>query len=205
MKKILLAIPTEIEIHRAYYNEINNKHNIDLIITGVGIHRTTYNLTRYLSSTRVDLLLHAGICGSFSQQYPIGSVVHIIADTFADFGVDEETTFIHASRIFSEPLYYENHKNITTLIIPQAKGVTVNSISANRKKIEQLVSLFKPDIETMENAAVLFVCQQMSVPVITLRAVSNYIGNRNKDSWNIPLAIENLWLTLKKIVNDIDA
>lgn len=204
MKKLLLAIPTEIEVHRAYYDEIKNRHAIDLLITGVGIHRTTHNLTRYLMSNRVDLVLHAGICGSFNQQYPIGSVVEIAADTFADFGVDEEATFIHGSRLFDEPLWYENYENIAKAI-PQVKGITVNSITANRKKVEQFVAQFNPDVETMENAAVLFVCQQMSVPVIAVRAVSNFVGERNKDSWNIPLAIENLWLTLKKIVNEIDA
>ncbi len=203
MKKLLLAIPTEIEVHQAYYNEIKKTHNIDLLITGVGIHGTTYRLTRYLSSNSVDLLLHAGICGSFNQHYPVGSVVQITVDAFADFGVDEGTTFVHASKIFNEPLFYENYKNISTNI-PQAKGVTVNSVTANCKKKNRLVSLFKPDVETMENAAVLFVCQQMFLPVITLRAVSNYVGDRDKGSWNIPLAIENLWLTLKKMVNEID-
>lgn len=204
MKKLLLAIPTEIEVHRAYYDEIKNQHDVDLLLTGVGIHRTTYNLTRYLSTNCVDLLLHAGICGSFTQRYPIGSVVEITADTFADFGIDEETNFIHGSRIFNEPLWYENEGNILSNL-PRVKGVTVNSISANRTKIDHLMSQFNPEVETMENAAALFVCQQMSVTVFAIRAVSNYVAERNKDSWNIPLAIENLWLTLKKIVKEIDA
>jgi futalosine hydrolase len=44
----------------------------------------------------------------------------------------------------------------------------------------------------MEGAAFFYVCRQLNVPCIQIRAVSNYVEKRNRDAWNIPLAIKNL-------------
>jgi futalosine hydrolase len=44
----------------------------------------------------------------------------------------------------------------------------------------------------MEGAAFHYVCLTEKVPFLQLRAVSNYVGERNKKNWNIKLAIENL-------------
>jgi futalosine hydrolase len=46
--------------------------------------------------------------------------------------------------------------------------------------------------------------EQEYIPCIQLRAVSNYVEKRNKDAWNIPLAIENLNKQLIAIINDFN-
>ena len=68
----------------------------------------------------------------------------------------------------------------------------------------KLVNKFNPDIETMEGASFMYVCLNEGVNFIQLRAISNYIEKRNKQNWNINLAIENInnllikWLKEKK-------
>ena len=44
----------------------------------------------------------------------------------------------------------------------------------------------------MEGASVAFVANNKSVPVIQIRAISNYVEPRNKANWDISLAIKNL-------------
>jgi futalosine hydrolase len=44
----------------------------------------------------------------------------------------------------------------------------------------------------MEGAAVYFVCNEMNIPVIQIRAISNYIEPRNKSNWDIKKAIKSL-------------
>jgi len=56
----------------------------------------------------------------------------------------------------------------------------------------------------MEGAAFLFVCEHEQIPCIQLRAVSNFVEKRNKEAWNIPLAIENLNQQLIAIINDFN-
>jgi nucleoside phosphorylase len=49
-----------------------------------------------------------------------------------------------------------------------------------------------PQVESMEGAAFFYACKQMDVPCIQIRVVSNYVEKRNRDNWNIGLAIKNL-------------
>jgi futalosine hydrolase len=54
----------------------------------------------------------------------------------------------------------------------------------------------------MEGAAFMFACDQERIPYLQVRAVSNLVEKRNRDRWNIPLAIENL---NKKIIEFLDS
>jgi futalosine hydrolase len=55
----------------------------------------------------------------------------------------------------------------------------------------------------MEGAAFHFVCLREEIPFMQIRVVSNYVEPRNKNSWNIPLAIANLNDFLRKYLNTI--
>jgi futalosine hydrolase len=44
----------------------------------------------------------------------------------------------------------------------------------------------------MEGAAFFYACQQVNARCIQIRAVSNYVEKRNRDNWQIGLAIKNL-------------
>ena len=48
----------------------------------------------------------------------------------------------------------------------------------------------------MEGAAFFYVCLCENIPFLQIRAISNYVEQRNEKNWNIPLAIKNLCLTL---------
>jgi futalosine hydrolase len=74
----------------------------------------------------------------------------------------------------------------------QVDAVTVNTVHGNEKSIKSVKRKYNPDIESMEGAAFFYVCMMEKIPCIQLRAVSNYVERRNKNSWNIPLAIRNL-------------
>ena len=44
----------------------------------------------------------------------------------------------------------------------------------------------------MEGAAVYYVCLLEDIPCFELRTVSNEVGERNREKWNTPLALESL-------------
>ena len=46
------------------------------------------------------------------------------------------------------------------------------------------------DIETMEGAAVAFVCRQLEVPLLHVRAISNWTGDRDRGEWNLGAAVD---------------
>jgi futalosine hydrolase len=52
----------------------------------------------------------------------------------------------------------------------------------------------------MEGAAVFKVCNEFFIPCIQIRAISNKVEKRNKENWNMPLAIRNLNNQVAKII-----
>ncbi len=44
----------------------------------------------------------------------------------------------------------------------------------------------------MEGAAFFYACREAQVHYVQIRAVSNYVEKRNRDAWQIGLAIKNL-------------
>jgi len=54
------------------------------------------------------------------------------------------------------------------------------------------VAASDPVTESMEGAAFFYACKQAGVPCLQIRAVSNYVEKRNRDAWQIGLAIKNL-------------
>ena len=54
----------------------------------------------------------------------------------------------------------------------------------------------EPNHESMEGAALHYVCLMEQVPFAQVRCISNYIEPRNRKAWDIPIAVGNLneWL-----------
>ncbi|NOZ45565.1 MAG: futalosine hydrolase [Chlorobi bacterium] len=183
---------------------------IDFLITGIGMPFTVFHLTKHLSGNIYSLIINTGIAGSFKKNIEIGSVVHVINDSFSDLGIENEQEFL---TIFEENLYSLNtfpftngeliNKNfINNPVIDKikwVKGITVNKVHGSQKSIEAVINKFNPDIETMEGAAFFYVCQSLALPCYQIRSISNMVESRNKDNWNIPLAINNL----NKIIHNV--
>ena len=83
------------------------------------------------------------------------------------------------------------------------KAVTINKVTDKGSIKQQLIDSFNPDIETMEGAALHYVCLHQNIPFIQLRAISNYVGERDKTKWKIDLAISNLHNELIKLLKQL--
>ncbi len=185
---------------------------IDFLITGLGISFTIFYLTKQLLSASYDLVINAGIAGSFSKKIQIGGVVHVVSDCFADFGIEYNEGF---KTIFEEGLYNKNtfpfkegvlandhyleNQVIANLI--KVKGITVNTVHGKSDSIDKVISKFNPDVESMEGAAFFYVCQQLGVSYYQIRSISNKVEEREKMNWDIPLAIGNLNEKLNEIID----
>ncbi len=201
---ICICVATDIEIHQEIMNEIikSSEHNIDLCVTGMGSVQTTFRLSTCLWNMDTDLVINAGICGSFSNKYNTGCVVQVVEDNFADLGFEDnekfvpfKSEFLGMSKLINKPVALTN--------IPSIRGITVNTVTGSDATAKRWVELFQPDIETTESAAVFYTCSQLNIPLVCFRAVSNSIGNRDKNSWNIPLAVNNVWLTVKDFIHKL--
>jgi futalosine hydrolase len=84
------------------------------------------------------------------------------------------------------------------------KAITVNSSTGSQLTIDKLLKKFNPDIETMEGATFFYICTGENLPFLALRSVSNRVEPRNKDKWNIPLALDQLSEKLKEFMLMLD-
>ena len=55
----------------------------------------------------------------------------------------------------------------------------------------------------MEGAAVFRICQSFNTRCIQIRSISNFVEKRKKSVWNLSLAISNLNIEVKKIIDSL--
>lgn len=187
--------------------------NITVLITGVGMVATAYILTRELVKHQYDVVLQAGVGGSFNRDIALGDVVLVSKDRFADMGAEDREAYID---IFDMGLLRGSEKPFTDtwlemldsqwlqhFPVRQVAGVTVNTVSGNEKSIARIAGAFSPDVESMEGAAMHYVCLQEGVPFVQLRAISNYVEPRDKSKWQMGKAIKSLNDALKIFVDHL--
>ncbi len=173
---------------------------IDIIITGVGMIFTTFHLTNALVKNEYNLVLNIGLSASFSKKIKIGEVLNVVSEEFADLGVEKYSgfeTMFDIGYISKNEFPFENgviHNNTDgfQLNFPIAKGITVNKANQKKTSVQRLSSKFDTEVESMEGAAVFYVCKYMEIPFLELRSVSNYVGSNEFSDWDIPLALEKL-------------
>jgi futalosine hydrolase len=219
-KNILLVVSTEMEIKpllegaelysrepRIYKTTIENVA-VDILISGVGMTFTTYNLTKALSQNKYNFAVNAGIAGAFDHKTELGSVFNVINELFADLGLLTDKKFYNLfemsllkegefpfTKNFMHNFSLINNKVVEAL--PVANGVTVNTLISDKCPPDLRMENLNPQVESMEGAAVFYVCMKEHVPFVELRSISNYVGDSDKSRWNIPLAVDKLTEVLR--------
>jgi futalosine hydrolase len=170
--------------------------NFKLLITGVGMVATAYALGCELAKNQYNLVINLGIAGSFDRSIALGDIVEITEDTLAELGAEDDEAFLPITQMgFGESTFKatESLNNIyKTANLKQATAATVNTVHGNEASIKKVQTRLNAQIESMEGAAFFYACHEAGVPCIQIRAVSNYVEKRNRDNWQIGLAVKNL-------------
>lgn len=178
--------------------------------SGVGMLATAVSLSKLVAEEKPELLIQAGVAGCFEQDMDLGKVVVIREEILGDLGVEEagkwkdlfdlklEKSNYHPFEQSALPNPWLEQYNL--LQLPEVNAITVNEITTRTERIEQLRKKYKPVTESMEGAALHYVCRAANIPFIQIRALSNYVGERNKSKWKLKLAIDQLNQTLLQYV-----
>lgn len=94
--RILITAAEEEELitARQAFNSLSKSEqyglDITYMLTGIGTTSTSYKLTKIFNSSAVvfDLAVNIGIAGSFSADFPIGSVARVDKEFFGDLGFE---------------------------------------------------------------------------------------------------------------------
>lgn len=189
------------EIEPNLYRVQVQSHEIDFLLAGTSSVPFIYSLCKYLTTNpKPDLAILAGIAGTFNYGIRIGTVVEITSEIFGDTGAeDRDGSWIS---MFDLGLWKPDQKPFQDgkLINPQpickdllhVSSVTVSTVSGSLERINYLKKLYHPDIENMEGAAFFYWCSMENIPFAQIRSISNRVEPRNREAWDIRLAVTKL-------------
>ena len=210
---ILLCAATEGELKPTlgFLQEKNLQNVVEVLITGVGLTAATYSLTRRLAVQRPSLVIQAGVAGALNLELGLAEVVWVRSEVIGDEGVQQNGRFhslfelklaqadtppFERSRLVNKTIEAHHHSGFRVV-----DGVTVNQVSTDEAQISYYRDTLGAEIETMEGAALHYAALMEGVSFLQLRAVSNYIGERDKRNWKLAEAIARLNEALQQLLS----
>lgn len=196
------------------FNRFRNLE-IHLLVTGIGSVPTIWNMSKWISSNGLPVFaINGGIAGSFNDSIVPGDVVMPVSECFADLGIEDHDKFLtlHEAGLanadefpFTKGCIHADEILVSRFsFLKPVKSITVNTTSGSVSTIQKLRDKYNADIETMEGASFFYLCRSERIPFLALRGISNRIEPRNRNSWNIKLALDNLAERLHEVFIMLD-
>lgn len=176
---------------------------ISILIGGVGLVATTFNLSCKLLERSFDMVWQLGVAGAYpTENVKLLDLVWVTSDRIADLGVlDVNGSFLDLAQIglqdpsgclLPAPDVPEEFSDLFRSL-QKAEGSSVNCIQGDptvfRKITPRAASVH---VESMEGAAMHFVCTRLNVPFAQVRSISNWVEPRDKSRWRMQEAIAEL-------------
>lgn len=180
-------------------------HKIDVLITGVGIAPTAFSLGQHLARQTYDLAINLGIAGSFDRNLALGDVVLVDRDIFADWGAEDGESFLPIDVLGFGTSEQSSTGPLLSITqnLQRVTGITVNKVHGYELSIANVVTRLNPQIESMEGAAFFYACTKTATPSLQIRSISNYVERRNREAWNIDLAVKNINVFAINLLNNL--
>ena len=149
----------------------------EVIISGVGMVATAAaiaSLDRRKHLVASDMVVLAGIAGSYGDSVAVGEVVEVVSERCVDLPERFRQTYLQ--RVFHTML----------------RRVTSNTVHAMGVEAEGA------DIENMEGAALFAMSEAIGFRAVEVRAISNRVGE-SFDKWHLDDAVAALAAELKRM------
>ena len=205
-------MPTFVDVNELYTGK-SKRLKLQFYQSGVGLLASAVAITRLAIEERPDLIIQAGIAGSFSKKYAPGQVVVINNDMLGDTGVEENGGWKDLFDMKLEKSSYHPFekrklpnpwiKQYNLLNLPVVDGITVNQVTTQPTRIAQLKKKYGATVESMEGASLHYVGRETGIPFIQIRAIANYVGERDKSKWLLKESIEGLNKALLQYVDSL--
>ena len=189
------------------------RHLYHPVICGVGKTAAALSLYGHLRGhPAVRAVLLFGFAGAYPDRHRntripvrVGEVCIVGSDRFGDEGVETPAGFVDIEQVlgsthlsahgktFPGPSTFPSNPRMAQeaaelLGVPIVHGVTVSTCSGTEATSERMRRRTGADIETMEGAAVAYVCRQLELPLLHVRAISNWTGDRDRGEWEVGAA-----------------
>ena len=167
----------------------------DLVTIGVGKAAATLGLLTALREREPAGVLLFGVAGAFrGSQVAPGALCVVGDDGFGDEGVTTPQGFTDLAQLGlgdTGPFAADHaltNAAAARLAVPIVRGVTVSTCSGTDALADERRARTRADVETMEGAAVALVCRELALPLVHVRAISNWTGDRERGEWDLATA-----------------
>jgi futalosine hydrolase len=153
-------------------------------------------------------VINLGIAGSFSlDSLPLTSTVVVKMEIWPEYGLRGTDCIDPRGLGFSHGFvggdeiwdtiniqFRENARTVKVYLDPRwgtgAVSLSVAGVTGEMDNAARLVKRYGADIENMEGFAMALACGQRDIPFLEIRTISNLVGSRNAEDWNIGGALK---------------
>ncbi|AXF57261.1 futalosine hydrolase [Salicibibacter kimchii] len=202
MAKILIMTAVEAE-KEAVKRGVGDEANINVANAGVGPAQAAARTAFALTSDDYDMVMSAGIAGGFKNRAAIGDLVISERIVAADLGAESSESFLPVDELgFGSSVIVADASSAQQMSarlsengqVVQTGGIltlaTVTGTEETARVLEQRYT--DAQAEAMEGFGVASAASEKNLPVLEIRAISNLIGPRDKENWNIKEALATL-------------
>jgi futalosine hydrolase len=189
------------------------------LVAGIGVVNTALELGRALGWSDVTGVLDVGVAGSFDLgAHPVGCVRLVERECWPEYGllctgaVAADARGLGfaldggapgADAIF-DSLEWSAAAELPSLGLAAegwttATSLTVSGVTADPQRAQALFGRFGAGLENMEGFAAAYAARRAGLPFAELRAVSNPVGARPPQGWNLPGALDALGQAVRRL------
>jgi futalosine hydrolase len=163
------------------------------LVCGVGPVEAAAATARALGSDRPEAVLHVGLAGGAGVD--VGTLVLGTEAVYADIAAAIPVI----SRVEPDPDLVAGAKEavLEAVALPIATSAAVRGPCGSEPQ--------GPFVEAMEGFAVLRACKLAGVPALEVRAVSNLLGEENRERWEIRRGLDALEAAIPRLLAALSA
>ena len=180
-----------------------------LLVTGIGVINTSFALGHTLARYDTELVVLAGVAGTFApDQFPVGSACSVKIEIWPEYGlksgdeidprglgfclaeIDGRSVWDRVGLMSGVSLVNSGLDRLAKL--PEAISLTVSGVTATADGADRFRKKFAVDIENMEGFAAAYVCSMSGVDICQVRTISNLVGSRETEDWDLRGALAEL-------------
>ena len=185
-------------------------HALLLAVTGVGVVNAALTAGKLLSRKDVVGAVNFGIAGSYNhEEFPLLSTCYAWQETWPEYGLLDEEGSVDPkgigfpqgeaggqtvwNRVKLNPV---NDAQRMGLSLGdkwlRASSVTVSGVTGTPDRAGWLKMACNADMENMEGFALAYPFMQAGIPFLEVRTLSNQVGSREPEDWNLKGALKAL-------------
>ncbi len=210
LERVLLLTPTRMEMQGMGLSLQNigqhTGHGFEIAVCGFGPVSTAVFLAQRLCRSSYDMIVLMGLAGAYAgTKARVGDLCVVESEVYADLGrcignaiePIETTEEAMPLRFDLRSSWHSSLRGCIDDVVAEtgAKMVdmaTVCCVSCNQERAMSIAMRWSVAAENMEGAAAAQVCAGYGIPLLEVRAVSNWASDCDKSHWRIQPALDQL-------------